>query len=207
MNEALAARPPGDGAWVFAYGALLWERAFRFDEERVGTVSGLARRYCFWDESNRGTPRHRGLTLGLIPGETCSGGAVHLPADGLREALWTVWQHEMSTGYYTPRWTPVWTPEGDVAALTFLADPAHALFADSITDGDAAGILTSAVGPGGPAAAYLLALVRWLREHGVPDPHLERLQAMVAARLEAVEPLRRCSHTPPLVRQDRDHCA
>jgi len=207
MDEALAARPSGDGAWVFAYGALLSERAFHFDQERVGRVSGLARRYCFWDESNRGTPRHKGLTLGLVPGETCSGGAIHLPADELREALWTVWQHEMSPGYYTSRWIPVRTSEGVVVALTFLADPAHALFADSITESDAAGILASAVGQGGPAAAYLLALVRWLREDGVPDPYLERLQAMVAARLEAVEPLRRYGDTPPLVHQDRNRRA
>jgi len=207
MDEALAARPSGDGAWVFAYGALLWERAFRFDEERVGRVSGLARHYCFWDESNRGTPTHKGLPLGLVPGESCSEGAIHLPADGLREALWTVWQHEMSPGYYIARWKPVWTPEGDVVALTFLADPAHALFAASVTDSDAAEILAIAVGPGGPAAAYLLELVRWLREHDVPDPHLERFQAMVAARLEAIEPLHRCSRTPPLVHQNRNHRA
>jgi cation transport regulator ChaC len=101
MDEALTARPPGKGAWVFAYGALLWEREFRFDAERVGTVPGLARRYCLLDESNRGTPGRKGLTLGLVPGEACLGGAIHLPGDGLREALWAVWRHEMSSGYYS----------------------------------------------------------------------------------------------------------
>jgi cation transport protein ChaC len=86
---------------------------------------------------------------------------------------------------YTARWVPVETAEGDVTALTFLADPVHPLYSGSITDGDAAVILASAVGSGGPAASYLLELVRWLRGHGVPDPYLERLQAMVAERLEA----------------------
>jgi len=72
----------GSGVWVFAYGALLWEREYDCDEEQAGTVYGMARygmarRYCLRDTCNRGTPGRPSLTLGLEPADdTCNGAVV-----------------------------------------------------------------------------------------------------------------------------------
>src|SRR5919199_4968557 len=68
MDRVLAERPaPDEGIWVFAYGSLLWKRSFDVAEEMSGIGYGFERRYCLWDDRDRGTPERPGLTLALVP--------------------------------------------------------------------------------------------------------------------------------------------
>lgn len=48
FEAVLSEREAGAGGWVFAYGALLWERDFAWDEERVAGLPDLTVRYCLW---------------------------------------------------------------------------------------------------------------------------------------------------------------
>lgn len=182
FDVVLSEREAGAGVWVFAYGALLWERDFAWDEERVAELPGLAARYCLWDERNRGTPDRRSFTLGLLPGEGCTGAVLHLAETGLEDELWKVWQHEMPPGHYRARWVEVRTEAGPVRALTFVADPEHPLYAGDVPEAEVAAVLASTSGKGGAAAEYLLKTSEALRERGVPDPYLERLQEAVVSR-------------------------
>jgi len=184
MQDVLDQRREPDGIWVFAYGSLMWEGGFAHDAVRVGTVEGLVRRYCIWDNRNRGTPKRRALTLGLErePG-TCAGLAFHLAEEDVQEALWTVWKQEMAGGYYTAEWVDVGTSHGPLAALTFVADPRHPLYAGTLPESEVADILAAGVGPGGTAAAYLLQTAEAIRDWGIPDFYLERFEAEVARRL------------------------
>lgn len=179
FEATLSEREPGAGVWVFAYGALLWERDFACDEERVAELPGLAVRYCLWDERNRGTPEHRSFTLGLCPGEGCAGAALHLAEGGVEDNLWKIWRHEMPPGYYRARWVWVGTEAGPVRALTFVADPDHPLYAGDVPEAEVAAVLASTSGEGGTAAEYLLNTAGALRERGAPNPYLERLHESV----------------------------
>lgn len=186
MGRVLDRRRAADGIWVFAYGALIWEDGFAYDAARAGTVDGLARRYCIWDNRNRGTVEQPALTLGLDrqPG-ACGGVAFHLAEEAVQEALWTVWKQEMSGGYYTAEWVQVATEAGPVAAVTFVADPRHPLYAGEVPESEIVDLLAAGVGPGGTAASYLLRTADALRGRGIPDAELERLEAAVARRLGA----------------------
>ena len=181
-DAVLAARPDEDGVWVFAYGALMWDDSFKADAAHSGTVAGLERSYCIWDERNRGTPARRSLTLGLTPGPAgCTGRAMHLAESGLAEQFWTVWHHEMPGGYYDARWVTVETEDGILEALTFVADPLHPLFAGPVLVQDVADVLATTSGPGGTAREYLDRTAAALTAAGVPDPALDRLVLAVAA--------------------------
>lgn len=181
-DAALAARPNGDGVWVFAYGALMWDDSFKADAAHAGTLAGLERSYCIWDERNRGTPGRRALTLGLTPGPAgCTGRVMHLAEAGLAEQFWRVWQHEMPGGYYDARWVQVETGDGVVEALTFVADPLHPLFAGPMPADVVADIVATTSGPGGTAREYLDRTTAALTAAGVPDPALDRLVRAVAA--------------------------
>ncbi len=184
MQHAFDQRQGTDGIWVFAYGALIWDGSDH-DAARAGTVEGLVRRYCIWDNRNRGTTAQPALTLGLErqPG-ACAGVALHLAEEGVQEALWTVWKQEMSGGYYTAEWVEVATALGPVAALTFVADPRHPLYASMVPEAAVTGILATGVGPGGTAAGYLLQTAEALRGWGIPDPYLDRHEAEIARRLD-----------------------
>ena len=182
--DAVLAERRGSGIWVFAYGALIWDHVYKCDEERLGTVQGMARRYCLRDTSNRGTPGRPSLTLGLEPADgACAGVAVHLADWGLKRNFQAVWTHEMSGGLYDARWVQVATAEGVLDAVTFVADPLHLLFAGQVPEEEVAAILAATAGPGGPAADYLRRTADAMRERGTPDPYLDRLAAAVAARL------------------------
>ncbi len=180
MAAILAQRSAPDGLWVFAYGALIWEGGFAHDADPVGSVDGLVRRYCIWDERNRGTPEHRALTLGLErEAGTCDGVAFHIPERHLHEAFWTVWKQEMAGGYYTAEWVPVTVAGGVHTAVTFVADPRHALYAETLPDHEVSEILRAGKGQGGTATAYLTNTADTLRDRGVPDPYLDRLAASI----------------------------
>lgn len=184
MQRVLDQRPVADGIWVFAYGALIWENGDH-DAARAGTVEGLVRRYCIWDDRNRGTVAQPALTLGLDrqPG-ACAGVVLHLAEDTVQEALWTVWKQEMSGGYYAAERVDVATEAGPVAAVTFVADPRHPLYAGAVPESEVVDLLAAGVGPGGTAASYLLQTAEALRRWGIPDMELERHEAAVARRLD-----------------------
>ena len=182
--DAILAERRGSGLWVFAYGALIWDNCFNSDERRLGTLHGMARRYCLRDTSNRGTPGRPSLTLGLEPADgACAGIVVHLAEHGLEQNLWAIWEHEMSGGLYDACWVQVATAGGVVDALTFVADPLNPLFAGQVPEDEVAAILASTAGPGGPAADYLRRTADAMREQGAPDPYLDRLATAVATRL------------------------
>ena len=189
MGRTLDGRRTAEGIWVFAYGALIWENGFAHDAARAATADGLVRRYCIWDNRNRGTVEQPALTLGLQrqPG-ACAGVAFHLPEDAVQEALWTIWKQEMSGGYYGAEWVDAATEAGPVAAVTFVADPKHPLHAGAVSESEVVDLLAAGVGPGGTAADYLLRTADALRGWGVPDMELERLEAAVARRLGAARP-------------------
>ncbi len=188
MRAALAARPRGR-LWVFAYGALMWQRgSVPHDEALGGRLRGFARRYCLRDEHDRGTPEAPSLTLGIepAPGEACGGALFRLPEAGEEEALWTVWRHEMPSGFYLAQWVDVAAGadgDADRRALTFVADPDHPLYAGRLPEAEVAEALARGAGPQGTAAAYLLDTAEALRREGMPDPLLERLSAAVASHL------------------------
>jgi cation transport protein ChaC len=190
MRAALAARPPGR-LWVFAYGALMWQRgSVPHDRASGGRLAGFARRYCLRDEHDRGTPDAPSLTLGVeaAPGEACGGVLFRVPEAEEEEALWEVWRREMAPGFYLARWVDVGGPAEEGAAgrrraLAFVADPGHPLHVGQPPEAEVADALARGAGPQGTAAAYLLDTAEALRREGMPDPLLERLAAAVAARL------------------------
>ncbi len=157
----------------------MWDGSVPTDEQRPAQLDGFERRYCLWDERERGTRDEPSLTLGLVPGGCTTGVALHLAEDGLEDAFWTVWQHELPAGFYHTAWVTVRTGAGDVRALTFIADPAHPLYAGHRTDEAIAAILSRTQGRGGPASEYLVRTIQELARLGTPDPGLDRVARMI----------------------------
>ena len=107
LAATLARRPHAAGWWVFAYGSLLWNPLFPFDEARPATLRGVHRRFCLWSKASRGTTDHPGLVLGLEPGGACRGVVYRLPSKTVKAELALLWRREMVTGAYHPRWVSV----------------------------------------------------------------------------------------------------
>ena len=105
--------------WVFGYASLLWRPEFAYDEHRPAFVRGWHRALRMASRINRGTPERPGLVFAMLPGGSCHGGVFRVPRDAAPTVLELLWQREMPTGVYDPRWLPCRTQAGMVPALAF----------------------------------------------------------------------------------------
>ena len=183
LAATLAEKPAGAGWWVFAYGSLLWNPLFPFDDAKPAVVRGLHRHFCLWSLGSRGTVKAPGLVLGLDRGGSCRGVAYRLPARCARTELALLWRREMVVGSYKPRWLQVRSlqPAGQtLTALAFVVDRSHPQYAGRLAMARQAKVLATAEGVFGSSADYLERARIALVTHGVVDPYLEKLAAAVA---------------------------
>ena len=197
LNEALARYQPGDEAWVFAYGSLMWNPALEFAESQPCKVEGWRRSFCFWMPLGRGTPELPGLMLALERGGDCEGIAYRLAPDQVRSELAILWNREMLAGVYQPRWVPTTLRDGrTVTAVTFVVDTAHCQYCGDLPIERAAHHIAFAEGRRGACRDYLANTAAHARALGIHDPYIEEL---VRARRRAAgtsTSFRRCRRTP-----------
>lgn len=180
-TAALARHPGGADAdvWLFAYGSLIWNPAFRFVEHRVGQVRGLHRRFCLWTALGRGSPYRPGLVLGLDRGGRCRGVLYRIAADDVEAELDIVWRREMVTGAYRPRWVRAESGAGPLDALAFVIERRHERYAGTLDEDRLVETLATARGALGSCADYLFDTTSHLAQLDIADPRLERLCAAV----------------------------
>lgn len=173
--------PAGRDVWVFGYGSLIWNPAFHFVEQRIGTVYGYHRRFCLWVPLGRGTPDAPGLMLGLEPGGCCRGVAFRIAPEAVEAELDIVWRREMVTHAYRPCWVRVHTVAGPVSAIAFAINRAHERYAGRLAQDEVVNVLATAQGALGRSADYLFSTVEHLEALGIRDWPLHRLRDAVAA--------------------------
>lgn len=166
--------------WVFGYASLIWRPEFHADEQRGALVHGWHRSLRMRSRINRGTPERPGLVFALLPGGACRGEVYRLPAAQAEAELERLWQREMPTGFYTPRWLPCRTPQGTVPALAFTLHRASEACLGPLPDAEVLEILRHARGRYGTTLEYLERTALALRERGIVDAEIERLMALAA---------------------------
>ena len=181
LRQTLAARPGGaDGAWVFAYGSLMWNPTIHHAERRVARVEGWHRSFCLSTPIGRGTPENPGLVLALDEGGHCDGVALRLEEPHLSDELSLLWRREMLTGAYRPVWVPLRDLRGQVFGhgIAFVIDPAGP---QCVRLGEAETVrrLATARGQIGSSADYLFRTQEGLEALELSDPAIKRLVGLV----------------------------
>jgi len=187
-RDIIAGAPDPNQVWVFGYGSLIWKPACEFVEIRTGTVRGWHRAFCLgWNTRFRGSEKNPGLMLALDRGGACKGALYRLPPGKEAENVELLCRREM--GYkpspFPPRWVNAMTESGPVRAFTFCIDRNSGRYVSGLSEDQVAEVLSKAVGGRGSMVEYLFNTVDHLERMGIHDPHLWRLQEMVAARLDA----------------------
>jgi cation transport protein ChaC len=181
LQKALQRYKPGEEAWVFAYGSLMWNPAFEFAEESLCKVEGWRRSFCFWTPYGRGTPELPGLMLGLEGGGSCEGIAYRLAPHQVRSELEILWNREMLSGVYQARWVPTRLRDGrTVTAVTFVVEPAHCQYCGDLSMERAAHHIAFAEGRRGACRDYLVNTAEHARSLGIHDPYIEEMMERVA---------------------------
>jgi cation transport protein ChaC len=161
--------------WVFGYASLIWRPEFEVVERRAAVVHGWHRCLRMRSRVNRGTPERPGLVFALMSGGSCRGVAYRLPARQLEEQFLRLWEREMPTSVYDPRWLQAHTGQGSVPALAFTLSRRSPSWTGAIEDPRMIEILRHAHGRYGSTLDYLLQTEEALRAHGVRDREIERL--------------------------------
>jgi cation transport protein ChaC len=166
--------------WIFGYASLIWRPEFPAAEQRSALVHGWHRALRMRSRVNRGTPERPGLVFALLPGGACRGEVYQLPAAEAEAELQRLWQREMPTGVYTPRWLPCRTAQGMVPALAFTLSRRSDAYLGRLHDAQVLDILRHANGRFGTTLDYLVRTAVALRERGIVDREIERLMALAA---------------------------
>jgi len=167
--------------WVFAFGSLIWNPAFRFVERRTARIHGFHRQFCLWARAGRGSPERPGLMLSLVSGGSCTGVAYRLAERAATTELDVLWRREMTTMAYRPVWTTAYTPEGPEPAIVFSANPRHERYVPGLDEDAVARHLATGAGTMGRCCDYLFDTVAHLRQLGIRDRRLEALEKRVRA--------------------------
>ena len=184
-SEVLTAlRAQQDPLWVFAYGSLMWNPGFHFDEVRRARLPGFARRFALSTTIGRGTPDCPGLVLtlqrrGEADPQDCEGLVFRIPAPLVDDESRLLWRREMITGAYCPQLLPLPTPQGEVQALVLVANTAHTHYRGDLSMQATAATIAKACGRVGSNRDYLEQLVRQCEVLGIEDAYVRELAALV----------------------------
>lgn len=176
MHASLAAGWDGTAdLWIFGYASLIWRPEFDYSEQRLGMIRGYHRSLCMWSRINRGTPENPGLVFGLDRGGACRGMVFRLPASDVPTVFPALWEREMPSGSYLPRWLRCATPKGEVQALSFVMDRASPSYTGNLPLEHTLYAVLNGVGRYGRCIEYVSSTARALREYGIADSRLERI--------------------------------
>ncbi len=176
----LKQRDSAQALWIYAYGSLMWDPGFHFDEVRFADLAGHRRRFLFRTTLGRGSPETPGLMLSLEPGpDVCRGLVFRVRADCADLESACLWRREMIRGSYRPAWLAVDTPQGAVTALVFAANPTHPDHVGELPLSQTAAMIAGASGVIGSNRQYLEQLAEQLDELGIADLYLRELRLQV----------------------------
>lgn len=161
--------------WLFAYGSLIWKADFLVSERRLATVHGYHRALKMWSRVNRGTPQRHGLVFALLPGGSCQGMVLRVPAHEVTAVLPRLWDREMPNPVYDPRWLRCRTTEGPVQALAFTLSRRSPNFTGDLQPHELQQIFHHAQGRYGTTLDYAQQTLEQLRLLGIRDRALEQL--------------------------------
>ncbi|HSW17571.1 MAG TPA: gamma-glutamylcyclotransferase [Ramlibacter sp.] len=171
-----------DDLWLFGYGSLLWKPEFDFSERRPARVHGWHRALKMWSRINRGTPERPGLVFGLLSGGCCHGMAFRVPKAEGQATLTRLWEREMITAVYDPRWLECNTTHGGVSALAFTLSRKSPNHTGVLTEDEYRRIFECAEGHCGTTLDYAARTYEALQRLNVRDRQLERLLRLAPRR-------------------------
>jgi cation transport protein ChaC len=184
IREPTGCPPPSDGRdlWLFAYGSLMWDPGFPFEEARPALLRGYHRAFCLYSTRYRGTPDHPGLVLGLDRGGACRGIAYRVAAPSVDKAMQYLWEREMVNNAYICRQVGLRLATGHVRARAFVINRAHQQYAGKLPLARTVELICQGHGQRGACRAYLENTVRHLDQLGIPDKRLHQLLIEVRGR-------------------------
>lgn len=182
-RKLLGSSKSGD-LWVFAYGSLMWDPAFKFNEVRVAHLGDHERRFCIKSVLGRGTPEKPGLMAGLDVGKGCDGLVFRIPQELIEEESRIIWRREMLLHAYTPVFLTATTGPGKIEVLAFVVDHAAESYQPNLSLQQTAHYMATGAGMFGSSREYLENLASQFESLGIHDEALFSLRQATQSYIE-----------------------
>ena len=180
-RAVLADWPAAEDLWVFAYGSLMWDPGFHFEEVRRAEIDGYRRSFCMRVLEGRGSDESPAMMLALDQGGDCAGLAFRIAAGLVQQETEIIWRREMIMGHYRPLLVGAATPQGEVTALAFVMNHNHYAYAPGIPLDEIARTIVTGEGVFGTNREYLDNLLAQFGAIGIDDELMQVIGAEVAA--------------------------
>jgi cation transport protein ChaC len=180
--------PAGRDLWIFAYGSLMWDPGFPFEEARPALLRGYHRSFCLYSHSYRGTPERPGLVLGLDAGGACRGIAYRVASRKVKRVMNYLWRREMTGRVYMCREVKIYLAGHSVRARAFVVRRDHPQYAPDLSITRTVELVCQGKGNRGACLTYLENTVRHLDELGIPDRRLHVILKRAESRLRRTRP-------------------
>ncbi|MDH5708219.1 MAG: gamma-glutamylcyclotransferase [Hylemonella sp.] len=181
LRHTLSQHDPKTDLWLFGYASLIWRPDFDYQEKRAARLHGWHRALKMWSRINRGSAQQPGLVFALLSGGSCHGVVFRIAQQQIGEVMTRLWEREMPTGVYDPRWLRCHTDSGAVTALAFTLSRQSPNFTGELSAAQYRHIFRHARGRYGSTQDYAHQTYESLKAHGVHDRALARLLAHAKA--------------------------
>jgi glutathione-specific gamma-glutamylcyclotransferase len=172
LPEIDPAIPRIAAGWVFAYGSLIWDPGFEYEERHRVTIHGYHRAFCIRSVRYRGTAADPGVVLGLDRGGSCQGVAYRLHDDQAADIIELIYRREMANEAYRPRRVPIRLVDGRlIQALTFVAHHRSPSYV-KLDEVEVVRRLRQCAGARGQNCDYAINTLKALTEWGIKDSRL-----------------------------------
>jgi cation transport protein ChaC len=101
---------------------------------------------------------------------------------GVSDFFPKLWEREMSTGAYLPRWLRCTTDQGDVTALVFIMNRENPAYISALPREELLAVVRRATGKYGACTEYVLETHRALMDAGICDRQLASVAADLASQ-------------------------
>jgi len=171
---------PDEDLWIFAYGSLMWDPAFRFCEVRRANLSNYARRFILKEiYGGRGNREAPGLMAALDHGDGCEGLIFRIPKSAVDIETEILWRREFIAPSYTPTFVTAIIDGKPLKVLTFVADHQADQICGDISREDQIEYLSNGRGIMGTSLEYLENIVAQFETLGIIDADCSALLAEV----------------------------
>lgn len=168
--------PESRDIWVFAYGSLIWNPCFEYEEKLPAYLRGYHRKLCVISHSYRGTPKRPGLVFGLDSGGSCHGLAFKIGQDKAQDAVNIIRSRELTSNIYQERFVALNLVDGrKVHALAYIVNHEHPKYISNLNAREIFDFVKDASGTSGSNPEYVINTFRGISSFGLRDKNLECL--------------------------------
>jgi len=171
--------------WVFAYGSLMWNPGFEFEQSCKAEIRGLSRALCVTSIHHRGTPQRPGLVLGLDSGGKCTGIAYEVNAANADETIKYLRSREQVTRVYreiTRTITLLGANKQQVRGLVYAIDRDHTQYSGRLPFETQVRMISGGVGKSGNNIDYVVSTADHLEAVGIIDRDMQRIAHRLSRR-------------------------